>query len=197
MDGGSPSSKLSHNERLCVAFQRRHIRLRLRGTRLPPDYTVSLRLPSNNYRDAQPGRPKRKRRRLDPAKLARRNTGSQTGSDSDQPSETLLVDPADDAAAQASEDEADATIRINNAYTGATNSIGSIHQRHWFLTLDRKNSGFRQASSGRWEGPWEAFFVRGREVETSVVTGRKAEDVMADEGVKEFRGRKMWRAIVE
>jgi len=113
------------------------------------------------------------------------------------------------AAALASDGEAaadqDEQIRRNNAYPGATNTIGSIHQRQWFLSLDRVSSGFVR-EAGRWvrktsddgmlEG-FETFFVRGRDVERSVVTGRLAEDVMADEGVKGYMGRKMWRPITE
>jgi hypothetical protein len=35
------------NEKLITAFQTRYIRLRLHGTRLPKNYTVILRLPTN------------------------------------------------------------------------------------------------------------------------------------------------------
>ena len=44
---------------------------------------------------------------------------------------------------------------------------------------------------------FEAFFVRGRDVERSVVTGRTADEVMVDEGVEGFVGRKGWRAVLE
>ena len=33
-------------------------------------------------------------------------------------------------------------IRLHNAYRGATNSVNSIHQRKWYLSLDRTLSGF-------------------------------------------------------
>ena len=106
-----------------------------------------------------------------------------------------------DAALASEADDEDAAIRSNNAYTGATNTIGSVHQRHWFLSLDRANSGFRKARSGpdagRWIGEGEPFVVLGREAERSVVTGRSADEVMADEGVEQFYGRKMWRPITE
>ena len=103
-------------------------------------------------------------------------------------------------------------IRANNAYTGATNSIGSVHQRHWYLILDRSASGFVKARSGPNRGRWvpreekdaegepsgfDTFFVQGPEVERSVVTGRLSSEVMADEGVEKFRPRKMWRPIME
>lgn len=118
-------------------------------------------------------------------------------------------------AAAASDNEEDETIRANNAYPGAHNTIGSIHQRYWFLTLDRQSSGFAKARTGPHRGRWvpskllsdkdgalhdngfEPFFVRGREHERSIVTGRLAVDVMEDEGIKNYGGRKMWRPILE
>jgi len=108
---------------------------------------------------------------------------------------------ADDVMASEVEDK-DAAIRSNNAYPGSSNTIGSVHQRKWFLTLDRKHSGFHKARQGsnqeRWVGGWgEPFFVRGRDFERSVVTGRSADEVMSDEGVQGFVGRKMWRPIME
>ncbi|GAB7353704.1 hypothetical protein MBLNU459_g4107t1 [Dothideomycetes sp. NU459] len=125
-------------------------------------------------------------------------------------------DEADvDGAAAASDIGEDETIRANNAYPGAHNTIGSVHQRYWFLTLDRQSSGFvkaRTVSDGsRWisskstdkrngnqvTSGFEPFFVRGRDYERSVVTGRLAADVMDDEGIKRYEGRKMWRPIME
>ncbi|KAK3670120.1 hypothetical protein LTR78_009967 [Recurvomyces mirabilis] len=200
------------SERLFTAFQSRHIHLRLHGTRLPRGYTIALRLPRNEAAGKQPKKPSTKRRRIDPTKAAelakRRTPANETDSDSDPPSEPIVDITADDDAAIASEGEEqnhneveEAQIRINNAYPGAKNSIGSIHQRHWLLTLDRRNSGFHKARSGpeagRWAGGFEPFFVMGRDEERSVVTGRKADDVMSDEGVNAFVGRKMWRPIVE
>ena len=107
----------------------------------------------------------------------------------------------DNDAANVSDDNEDSKIRASNAYTGAKNTIGSIHQRHWFLTLDRRSSGFHKARSGpdrgKWIGSWEPFYVLGRDHERSVVTGRNADEVMEDEGVDKFVGRKMWRPILE
>ena len=194
------------NDRLIRAFQSRHIHLRLHGSRLPQNYTIALRLPSHNDRSIQPKRPVRKRRRLDPAKARKANvvTSSENESDTEtkvspKQEEALEDDHLD--AANASEDDGDSAIRANNAYAGATNTIGSVHQRHWFLTLDRPNSGFSKAKTGpdagRWVGPWKTFYVLGREHERSIVTGRLADEVMADEGVKKFIGRKMWRPITE
>lgn len=124
---------------------------------------------------------------------------------SDSESETgsmVAVPAADDdkqnvEAAVASEDEGE-EMRIDNAYPGSYNTIGSIHQRHWFITLDRTLSGFRkEKGTVCWTGDWEPFYVLGREHERSVVTGRLADEVMADDGVQKFMGRKMWRPITE
>jgi hypothetical protein len=197
--------KRSDSERLFAAFQARHIRLRLHGQKLPAGYTVSLRLPSANDRSRQPKQPKRKRRRLEPptAKLTPRETTDSERSETDTVlgTQTATQVEGEDPIAMASEDEEDASIRANNAYTGAENTIGSVHQRNWFLTIDRKNSGFRKAlngpDQGRWVGEWEAFVVKGRDHEKSVVTGRQADGVMEDAGVEKFVGRKLWRPIVE
>ncbi|KAF2170161.1 hypothetical protein M409DRAFT_19767 [Zasmidium cellare ATCC 36951] len=197
----------AQSERLCSAFRSRHIKLRLCGRKLPENYVVSLRLSSANDRSAQPRKPKHKRRRTDPARNAAKSNAPTSDNESDTAS-TLepadgetVIEEEDLAVAQASEGEEDTTIRANNAYTGSLNTIGSVHQRHWFLTLDRTASGFRKSrrgsDAGRWIGEWEPFYVMGRDHEASVITGRTADEVMADEGVEKFVGRKMWRAIVE
>ena len=103
----------------------------------------------------------------------------------------------------------DEKVRQNNAYPGASNTIGSIHQRTWYLSMDRHNSGFapyrneegrrvwkRRVEDGQLLG-FEPFFVRGREMERSVVTGRRADEVLQDEGVEGYVGRKGWRAVSE
>ena len=46
-------------------------------------------------------------------------------------------------------------------------------------------------------GGFETFFVRGRDVERSVVTGRSADEVLADEGVQGYVARKGWTAVLE
>lgn len=107
----------------------------------------------------------------------------------------------------------DDKVRQSNAYPGAENSIGSIHQRRWYLSMDRYASGFRplpvdKASTGgrrEWDRRWEdgsrlgfePFYVMGRDVERSVLTGRTADEVMSDEGVEGFVGRKGWRAVID
>jgi hypothetical protein len=197
----------TESEKLFAGFQDRHLRLRLHGTRLPQDYTISLRLPSGNNRSGQPEKPNRKRRRVSLSKVTR-SAAVTTDSEADAPESepglsTGHIDAhqADDAAVASEAEEEDAAIRSNNAYTGATNTIGSVHQRHWFISLDRKNSGFHKARSGpdegRWVGERDPFLVLGRDAERSVVSGRLADEVMSDEGVESFQGRKMWRAITE
>ena len=54
----------------------------------------------------------------------------------------------------------------------------------------------RRDEDGRLLG-FEPFFVRGRDVERSVVTGRTGGEVLADEGVEGFVGKKGWRGVVE
>jgi hypothetical protein len=201
------ASGVTESEKLFAGFQDRHLRLRLHGTRLPQDYTISLRLPSGNNQSGQPGKPKRKRRRVDPSRVVR-PAAVLTDSEADVPESEpgVSTGPADahqaeDAAAASEAEDEDAAIRSNNAYTGAINTIGSVHQRHWYLSLDRKNSGFHKARSGpdegRWVGERDSFLVLGRDVEKSVVSGRLADEVMSDEGVERYQGRKMWRAITE
>jgi hypothetical protein len=200
------TSCATESEKLFAGFQDRHLRLRLHGTRLPQDYTISLRLPSGKNRSGQPEKPKRKWRKVVPSKVIRPAvlTDSEADAQESEPGiSTGHVDThqAEDAAVASEAEEEDAAIRSNNAYTGATNTIGSVHQRHWFISLDRKKSGFHKVRSGTDEGRWvgenDTFSVLGRDVERSVVSGRLADEVMSDEGVERFQGRKMWRAITE
>lgn len=201
-----------------------HLRLRLHGTRLPPNYTITLRLPPEN--NTSKTFPSRKRRRKDPSALTPLKAES-TDSENDAPSSPISTpmrvksepdtpDPlikteetdAADHALASDRDAEDAAIRASNAYPGALNSIGSVHQRQWFMLLDRANSGFVQLKRGPEKGKWvrrssapgdgfEPFFVRGGEVERSVVTGRLSSEVMEDEGVEGFVQRKGWRGVFE
>ena len=200
----STSENIPQSTRLFRAFQARQIRLRLHGVRLPPEYTISLRLSSRNDRITQPAKPKRRRRWKDSPRLVKADVMATTDNDS-EPSLNSGANQLEEvniaSAAAASDDEQDASIRANNAYTGSLNTIGSVHQRNWFLTLDRTRSGFRKTrtSLGRshWVGPWEPFFVRGRDHERSIITGRLSDDVMMDAAVESFVGRKMWIPIME
>ncbi|WPH04895.1 Hypothetical protein R9X50_00779200 [Acrodontium crateriforme] len=198
--------RVSDSERLFAAFQSRRIRLRLHGSKLPAGYTMRMWLPSANDRSGPSRNPRLKRRRIDPTKFseALKSRSADTESDRDEDDTddiTTNTSATDDYAAIASDTDEDAAVRSNNAYTGASNSIGSVHQRHWFLSLDRRRSGFRKERTGpdrgQWVGGWDPIFVRGIDFERSLITGRMADDVMADEGVEKFIGRKMWRPILE
>ncbi|GIJ82255.1 hypothetical protein Asppvi_000761 [Aspergillus pseudoviridinutans] len=219
----SPVYKKTESEKLREAFRNNKIRLRLHGTRLPENYTIILRL-DKNFDFAKPSTrvPRKRRRRT--TRLSATRPEPSTSSDSpisdgeshDQSADTGAdIDTATMASHSESESAVDHQIRVNNAYPGSTNTIGSIHQRRWFATLDRANSGFvpehakAKAGSGkkRWvrkrnvrtgqELGFEPFYVRGPEVERSVVTGRLGKDVLEDEAVRDFVPRRGWRAVVE
>ncbi|OGM47022.1 hypothetical protein ABOM_003654 [Aspergillus bombycis] len=212
------------NEKLRQAFHNRKIRLRLHGTKLPQNYTIILRLDKDRDFRRNPTTPRKQRRRTIP-NLKRGPSTSSSGS-SPPPSksdstgtpapgvsnETLFASKTPGGEHSDEDDDIDEQIRTNNAYPGAVNSIGSVHQRRWFVTLDRVNSGFVvKAGSGpggkMWARKWDPatgrllgfvpFCVRGPEVERSVVTGRLGMDVLEDEGVADFVPRRGWRAVLE
>ena len=175
-----------------------------------------------------PSTPQRKRRRKSIAKASQISDTSDEDENNDIPNSSLRSLPQslsesgreDSASDQLQDTAEDELTRITNAYPGATNSIGSIHQRRWFLVLDKKRSGFRK-EGGQWVrtiephfkkhilsdtpkrvpereyGGFEPFFVRGADFERSVVTGRLSKEVMEDEGVQNFRARKNWMPILE
>jgi len=182
-----------------------------------------MRLLTENNHFAQPQKPAFKRRKTASSKPspARRTTppssdtktqGSPTNNLSPNPKATT-DHPSPSAYQRELAELEDHTTRLTNAYPGATNSINSIHQRRWYLSLDRHSSGFvpkyspsnrpsgrtewvRRLEGGQLLG-FEPFFVRGREVERSVVTGRLAGEVLRDEGVEGYVGRRGWRAVLE
>ena len=256
-DGESSSDYLdaeeqptSEQRKLHQAFSQRKVRLRLYGTRLPEDYTISLRLTKKNHRYEQPGPPSRKRKREPPKVMRKRSpqtTDSGSGSESSTPVDmgpfgggkakkslsslirhetppprsvkdsgrqvpgpsSIIVQP-DPGGSDQEEDDSREEIRKNNAYPGATNSIGSIHQRKWYLSMDRQASGFvptkdkhgsrmwsrRKDADGTLHG-FERFQVLGRDVERSIVTGRLAKEILEDEGVEGYVPRGLWRAVTE
>ncbi|KAK7518886.1 DNA polymerase ligase-domain-containing protein [Phyllosticta citriasiana] len=236
------------NERLIDAFQKSRITLRLHGTRLPPNYTINMWLPSanRNPRGAKKNRPTQqtiRRRRL---RRSNRHTTLHHHENSTRTSTSMprppppSIDPdsdssdsSDPGALAADQEDADeealnkcdddddgeeaaAAIRAANAYTGATNSIGSVQSRQWYVSLNKALSGLPFPSSTSscslspakstkkrndeewgWRDAGGAFLVHGPEIERSVVTGRLAADVMADEGVAAgFVPRRGWRAIL-
>ncbi|KAF2691546.1 hypothetical protein K458DRAFT_285523 [Lentithecium fluviatile CBS 122367] len=196
---------LYENEKLIEAFCAKSIRLRLDGTRLPKNYTVALRLPSaNNFGKPllHPHLPRKRRRRKAHRSQPQANS---TDSETDYIL-NLQTYPNDREDGDIDTDtEESAQTRLNNAYPGSTNTIGSVHQRRWFMLLDRASSGFvQERGAGRWvrmgkeEGEgFETFFVGGRDYERSIVTGRLAREVESDEGVEGFVGRSGWMGVTD
>ena len=208
---------------------KRKIRLRLNGARLPKNYTISLRLLPGEDRDTQPPAPSRKRKRKHRPKPVEQVTPPTSDLDDGENDggggggkTAGIVQTASDVetldTGRQKESSLEEEIRKTNAYPGAVNSINSIYQRRWFLSLDRRASGFipessqRGSSEDRGNGRkrwvrkqekgtgellgFEAFHVLGREVERSVVTGRLAADVLRDQGVEGYVVRKGWSGIV-
>ncbi|KAK5090517.1 hypothetical protein LTR05_000690 [Lithohypha guttulata] len=237
---GSGKKLQTEQEKLRQAFQRRKVKLRLHGTRLPGGYTLSLRLNKENDRVEQPRKPARRRRRkVIPPSAA----NDPSDSDSERPSsqdhpfkppplkrglsslsrlesppqspnrkkvdgyEAASTDAENENLAAVASDDEEEAIRAKNAYIGAVNDVGSIHQRKWFLSVDRISSGFTKQTctskagfseiqwTRRGTGGYERFVVGGREIERSVVTGRLAGDILKDEGVIGYVPRGLWRAI--
>lgn len=236
-DSDSPVQEhRSESEKLCEAFQnvspghdymepsnidhlKRKIRLRLHGTRLPPNYTIILRQDKTTHQ--APLRLPQKRRRRTRPRLKSQSTLTSSDSSPSPPSspsskQTYQLsttqfnpEPAEPNTKTDSDyEKSDYQIRLDNAYPGSTNTIGSIHQRRWFITLDRVNSGFEyEPGKKRWVRKkdldmgelvgFEPFYVRGPEIERSVVTGRLRREVLEDEGVQGFIPRQGWRAVLE
>ena len=211
----------SEVQKLHEAFQQRKIRLRLHGTRLPHAYTVALRMTKENFSREQPKASSRRRCRAEPTLVSRQESHSSRSDSSEEPildrrhkevaSLRRTESPPSISVANAASGDESELIRYTNAYTGATNDIGSVHQRTWYLSMDRQASGFKPVRDGKigtrtWVLPKEndgrfrgikKFWVMGRDVERSVVTGRLASDVLQDEGVVGFVPRGLWRPITE
>lgn len=240
--GGWDRGAAAQQERLAAAFSARKIRLRLHGTRLPRGYALNLRLTKDEdavgrARADGPGRPRRSRRLQRQGKPV--DNGPETSSDSDvdtgsgsgqeagggkeedeyqEGSSTVRAGRSTTEMEKEIRDLEDEQVRRTNAYTGAVNTIGSVHQRKWFLSLDRDACGFEKSRKGgkvwwekmkgeggdkgqvydgdaehRYEWP---FHVRGPDSERSVVTGRLGADILKDEGVVGHVRRKGWRPIL-
>lgn len=229
-DGDRKESALTEQERFAKAFKERRIKLRLHGAKLPRGYTVILRLSLEDDVEGQVRARReveglrRRRSARDPGARKIRQEGVQTDSEAEEyydgaaSAGTPQAEP-DEEGLSAMERELqeleDEQVRRTNAYPGAENTIGSVHQRRWFLTLDRPGSGFvkrKVHGKNTWvmdettETPKDEgeesrltwpFVIRGSEFERSVVTGRLGNDVLRDEGVTDFKGRKGWRAITD
>jgi hypothetical protein len=204
---GMPQVATLENEKLIQAFQTKYIRLRLRGFRLPDNYTITMRLPSANR--SQYNRlkaPPRKRRRKTVSSTLSSSPATTDSEDGFSVERVTGEQEDTSAVADASDNEEEmSNIRTTNAYPGAINSIASVHQRHWFVSLDKPNSGLVRAKSGTNQGKWVPasgksfvpFFVRGAGVERSIITGRTSNEVMNDEGVEGFVARKRWKPVLD
>ncbi|KAF2476326.1 uncharacterized protein BDR25DRAFT_349421 [Lindgomyces ingoldianus] len=142
-------------------------------------YTITIRLPStNDINKSQSFFTPRKHR--NGTKLTRpESTHSERESLqpqrlSDEAEQDLDTDP-----------EEDTITRLNNAYSGASNNIGSIHQRRGFVL-----------EKGMWrvegDGGFEPFYARRRNFERSIVTGRLAREVESNKGFERFAGWMGW-----
>ncbi|KAB5549820.1 ABC1 domain-containing protein [Coniochaeta sp. 2T2.1] len=220
---------MTEQEKLAGAFKERKIRLRLHGTRLPRGYTVHMRLSVEDDLEgrakaakvAKFGVKKRSRRFWRRDADAPETSGSEEEEYNDGAStmmgdyESRVGEAEDGLSAMEREirEMEDVMVRNTNAYPGADNTIGSVHQRRWFLSLDRAGSGFvkqrekgrvtwvrdvdrppeKQEDKNRWTYP---FYIRGSEHERSIVTGRLGDEILRDEGVTDFVHRKGWRPIL-
>ncbi|KAK4084574.1 uncharacterized protein Triagg1_1054 [Trichoderma aggressivum f. europaeum] len=233
----SPSPSQTAQSLLHAAFQDRKIRLRLHGAKLPDPYVINLRLTKSEdaagrYRGLKTraaGTARRRRGRTTRVQPQERETSSSSSSSSSSFSSFSGEAGDDDGHVldneepriEANDDpslsqQQDAQVRLTNAYPGASNTIGSIHQRRWYLSLDRRACGFtekrRRGRSSMWEPPSIEspsasepgssrlsfpFYVRGPPFEQSVVTGRRGEDVLRDQGVTTFIPRKGWMPVMK
>lgn len=219
---------------LHAAFQTRKIKIRLHGTKLPDPYVIYIRLTktedaAGRAKATRSKRPTRQRRRGAPVREAGPETSDssadeQAHSDTDiVPASTSQCEEQDATTVSALEKELreleDDEVRRTNAYKGANNSIGSIHQRKWFLSLERTLSGFQPQKSESNRAIWQPaervadefdksgsmnkgsrlpypFYVRGREHERSIITGRLGADILRDERVDGFVPRMGWNPVV-
>ncbi|KAF5537183.1 abc1 containing protein [Fusarium mexicanum] len=216
-----PSSAPTQQALLHAAFQNCKIRIRLHGSRLPDPYVLNLRLTRSEdvAGRARSGKTPRKRRRRH-AKVETQPETSDEDSEGDTsedvPSNTDAGTNADDLSAMEREirELEDEEVRRTNAYPGASNTIGSVHQRRWYLSLDRPACGFveeriknrsvwkledgtktknKQSNDGRLSYP---FYVRGPDHERSVLTGRLGADILQDECVDKFVQRQGWKPVL-
>ncbi|KJZ77314.1 hypothetical protein HIM_03038 [Hirsutella minnesotensis 3608] len=242
---GSPAddadaSPATQQALLHAAFQNRKIRLRLHGAKLPDPYVLNLRLTkaedaSGRSKSLRASGTRRRRRGRQPVTPRQPETSSSDddsdsvhGEDSAEHNVVPTGREADPAANVSAVDREvqeleDEQVRRTNAYPGASNTIGSVHQRRWYLSLDRAGCGFvKENRHGRvtWGLPNEAtttpvsqlppepggedtsrrlsfpFYVRGPDHEISVVTGRRGQDVLRDEHVTTFARRQGWAPVL-
>ncbi|SCV32727.1 uncharacterized protein FFB14_04158 [Fusarium fujikuroi] len=217
-----PSTSPTQQALLHAAFQSRKIRIRLHGSRLPDPYVLNLRLTKSEDvtgRVRSGKTPRKRRRRHAQAETQPETSGEDSEGDAseDVPSNTDAGTNTDDLPAMEREirEVEDEEVRRTNAYPGASNTIGSVHQRRWYLSLDRPACGFveervknrsvwkledrtetknKQSDNERLSYP---FYVRGPDHERSVLTGRLGADILRDEGVDKFIQRPGWKPVLK
>jgi hypothetical protein len=242
-DNGSSSKQKApptEQRRLAAAFANRKIRLRLDGARLPRPYVVNLRLTkaedasgraksrwSADRASASKAMPRRTRagratRAPTPGSSfeSRGGEGEDTSPCPDSQTEAVLGLEG----AQQDGVEVEEEIRRTNAYPGASNTIGSVHQRRWYLSLDRAASGFvarshKALQANRSKTVWDPvdgksvsnadiddgrehrmswpFYARGPEHDRSLITDRLAADVFRNDNVEGFVRRKGWEPVLK
>ncbi|KAH7155519.1 DNA polymerase ligase-domain-containing protein [Dactylonectria estremocensis] len=152
---------------LHAAFQNRKIRIRLHGSRLPDPYVLNLRLTKSE--DAA-GRTKGAGTRTTRRRRARKSElQPQLETSDDEDDDEAVGDNAEDVPSGTDEpahgedlslmerdirEIEDEHVRRTNSYLGAKNTIGSVHQRRWYLSLDRRACGFVQSRTkgrSRWK----------------------------------------------
>lgn len=199
-------------------FASRKIKVQLRGSRLPLGYTVDLRLTkaedsAGRARNRGYWHEPHKRRKRPPREthnaapvISGSNEGDSRGGDNFSRSFSVVDGPMRLTATRGADngggftggrggEEDGARVRETNTYAGASDSVGGVCQRRWYLSEDRRASGLvRGWESGvqRWHIVAQSemldsrldsasqalhrlnypFFVRGPEIEFSVVTGR-------------------------
>lgn len=153
--------KITQQHLLEQAFRDRKIRLRLHGFKLPNPYVLNIRLTKSEdaHGRATSTTPKRRPRARPKAVDPETSPSEEDEQPTHSEEESHLVSrEEDDGQASATDREIreieDDQVRRTNAYPGASNSIGSIHRRKWYLSLDREACGFvkrKEQGKRRWE----------------------------------------------
>ncbi|KPM40688.1 hypothetical protein AK830_g5857 [Neonectria ditissima] len=159
---------------LHTAFQNRKIRLRLHGSRLPDPYVVNLRLTKSEDvagRARSTRTPRAQRRHRTQAGVPKpqpETSDEEDGGDEgtydaeDVISSAQRADPEEKLSTMEREirEVEDENVQRTNAYPGAENTIGSVHQRRWYLSLDRRACNLTmRGTQGR--SKWEPDQNRG------------------------------------
>ncbi|KAI1031427.1 hypothetical protein LB504_000458 [Fusarium proliferatum] len=131
-----PSTSPTQQALLHAAFQSRKIRIRLHGSRLPDPYVLNLRLTrledvAGRVRSGKTHRKRRRRHAQAETQPETSGEDSEGDASEDVPSNTDAGTNTDDLSAMEREirELEDEEVRRTNAYPGASNTIGSVHQR--------------------------------------------------------------------